>query len=221
MIRFIAQLLAYLIGSIPFGYVVARAKAGIDIRQHGSGNIGATNVGRVLGLRYFVLVFVLDFLKGAVPVMVALWLQGQHSDPRLPEYAQYLYLPELVGFATILGHMFPVYLSLRGGKGVATSIGVILTLAPWAAVLGLLTWLVATLITRMVSVGSIAFAVAFATAHLLTDPDPFQTERLGLTLFVLVTALLVIIRHWQNIGRVINGTEPQIRWRKPDAQGRD
>ena len=212
MVRFIAQLIAYLIGGIPFGYLVARAKAGIDIRQHGSGNIGATNVGRVLGLRFFVLVFVLDFLKGALPVLIALWLQGRYGDPSQPEYPQYLYLPELVGFATILGHMFPVYLGLRGGKGVATSIGVILTLAPWSALLGLLAWLIATGVTRMVSVGSIAFAVTFATAHLLTDRDPFQHERLGLTLFVMVTALLVIIRHWQNIGRIINGTESQIRW---------
>lgn len=202
---------AYLIGSIPFGWLVAKVAAGIDIRQHGSGNIGATNVGRVLGLRYFLLVFLLDFCKGAGPVAaVEAWAApaGGISDSfRLP----------LVGLAAIVGHVFPIYLKLRGGKGVATAIGVVVLLAPQAAAIGLVAWGLLVLATRMVSVGSIGFAVGFAAAFFLTSPDPLATQDLGRSTFVVVILVLVIARHRDNLRRIYLGTESRVRlpWDRP------
>ena len=212
----IAQITAFLVGSIPFGYVIAKAKSGIDIREHGSGNIGATNVGRVLGFRFFLVVFLLDFLKGALPVAAAVWLRNSHQDPKATLFEQYLFLPELVGFACILGHMFPVFLSFRGGKGVATSIGVILVLAPYSCITGLMGFLVFLLVTRMVSMGSIGFALAFGISHFVApwSQSPLSLRNSALTTFVVLISLLIIVRHRSNLGRVIRGTEPQISFRR-------
>lgn len=216
MLRFIAQLIAFLIGGIPFGFLVAKIVAGIDIRQFGSGNIGATNVGRTLGLRYFFIVFVLDFLKGALPVAAALWVQGAYGGERSDYYDQYLFLPELVAFGTVMGHLFPIYLNFQGGKGVATSIGALIVLAPWQITIGLLAWVVLVLATRMVSVGSIGFALTFAISHFVLTKQPFSVAHLGLTVLVIVAALLVIVRHRENIGRIARGTESKVRlpWAK-------
>src|SRR6516164_9073771 len=118
---------SYLLGGIPFGYLVGRWR-GIDIFQHGSGNIGATNVGRLLGRRWGVLVFLLDFAKGAVPVLLAgLVPQGDSLPPAT--------LKVTAGLAAFLGHLFPVYLRFHGGKGVATGAGVVAVLAPWETLL--------------------------------------------------------------------------------------
>src|SRR3954466_16097945 len=112
MAPYFAILISYLVGAVPFGYIVARLR-GVDIFAAGSGNIGATNVGRVLGRRYGLLVFALDFLKGAVPTLAARLYEGRTGD-----------LAVVAGFAAIVGHMFPVFLRFRGGKGVATGFGV-------------------------------------------------------------------------------------------------
>jgi glycerol-3-phosphate acyltransferase PlsY len=203
----IGQLSAFLVGGVPFAYVVAKLKAGVDIRRVGSGNVGATNVGRLLGFRWFVVVFLLDFLKGVVPVALALWIR---SDAKSTSQAV-LMLPEAVGLATILGHVFPVYLNLRGGKGVATTIGVLIVLAPWPLLWGLIAWVMLVLLTRMVSVGSIGFAIVFAMSRLLGSDDLISKENLGLTVFVLAVAALIIGKHASNIGRIIQGTESQVR----------
>src|SRR5882724_11865333 len=118
---------AYLLGSIPFGLIVGLAK-GIDPRKSGSGNIGATNVGRLLGGRFFALVFSLDLLKGLLPMLAAAWVVRRHTTP--PDATLYC-LWILVGFATICGHMFSCFLRFKGGKGVATSIGVVFGLYPY------------------------------------------------------------------------------------------
>src|SRR6516164_7300951 len=125
-------LASYLLGSIPFGYLVARWK-GVDILHQGSGNIGATNVGRVLGKRLGILVFVLDFAKGALPTAAARWAE-QAQNPG----TQTDVLPVVAGLAAFVGHMFPVYLRFRGGKGVATGAGVVTVLLPLPALAGLL-----------------------------------------------------------------------------------
>ncbi|QDU62566.1 Glycerol-3-phosphate acyltransferase [Planctomycetes bacterium Pan216] len=205
MYLFIGQILAYLVGSIPFGYLTAKLWANIDIREHGSQNIGATNVGRVLGFPFFILVFLLDFAKGAVPVAIAYWVRSRFGA----ETPELIYLPPLVGLATILGHIFPIYLGLRGGKGVATSIGVILVLAPIPAIIGLAMWVILVLATGMVSVGSVGFALAFALAYLLLG-NPFSIDQAAMTLFVLIVTVLVLVRHRQNLKRVLAGTEPRI-----------
>src|SRR3954447_7223595 len=151
---------AYLMGSVPFGLIVGLAK-GIDPRKAGSGNIGATNVGRLLGGKFFGLVFTLDFLKGLLPCLVASWIVRRHAGA--PDTSIYL-LWLAIGFATILGHMFSAFLKFKGGKGVATSAGVMVGIFPdytLAAAVVLLVWGVSFGITRIVSLSSMLGAVAF------------------------------------------------------------
>src|SRR5208283_6016922 len=145
-------LISYLVGAIPFGYLISRTK-GVDILHQGSGNIGATNVGRVLGRRFGILVFLLDFAKGAVPVAVALGLRdraGAETTALLGPSG----LGVCAGLAAFLGHLFPVYLRFRGGKGVATSAGVVAVLLPWPALGAVLTWVAVVCSTRYVSLAS-------------------------------------------------------------------
>src|SRR5438105_6116143 len=149
---------AYLVGAIPFGYVVARWR-GVDILRAGSGNIGATNVGRVLGRRYGVLVFILDFAKGALPTAAALCLR-EWANPTARAELPLAGLPVFAGLAAFVGHVFPVYLRFRGGKGIATGAGVVALLLPLPALGAVGTWLVVLAASRFVSVASLAAAVA-------------------------------------------------------------
>ncbi len=151
----LAPLAGYLIGSIPFGYLVARVR-GVDIFAQGSGNIGATNVGRVLGKKYGVLVFLLDFTKGVLPVLATRFIPSPWPD----------WLAVLTGLAAFLGHLFPLYLGLRGGKGVATGTGVVLMLVPGPALAALGVWLLAVLAWRYVSVASLLAVAALISVQL-------------------------------------------------------
>jgi acyl-phosphate glycerol 3-phosphate acyltransferase len=197
---------SYLIGAIPFGYLIARMK-GVDLFKAGSGNIGATNVGRILGRKYGVLVFVLDFLKGAVPV-AAIVPMARSLDPDGAVPADTL----RVGAALLafLGHLFPVYLGFRGGKGVATGAGAVCVLVPGPAVVAVLTWAVVALATRFVSLASVAAAAALVLARLAGTPDPFGPDRWIVTTFCLVGSALVIVKHRGNVRRLLAGTENRI-----------
>ena len=160
--------LGYLIGAIPFGYLVFRQVKGIDIRTVGSGNIGATNVGRLLGFRYFLLVFALDVLKGFVPTFgVPLVLEKLGTSPPAE-------LPVFVAMAAILGHNFPVYLGFKGGKGVATSLGALLALDPIACAAAAAGFFLVFLPTRYVSLSSIAGALAFVAGHFSLDQGALE-----------------------------------------------
>lgn len=196
-------LAAYLLGAIPFGYLVARVH-GIDIFQHGSGNVGATNVGRVLGWRYGVLVFLLDFAKGAGPTALALALPDRAD--MLPADA----LPVAAGLAAFLGHLFPVYLGFRGGKGVATGAGVVAVLLPLPALGALFTWLGVLCLSRYVSLASLAAAGFLGLARLALTPDPFAPANALLTGFCLLTSALVLLRHRSNVSRLLHGTENRL-----------
>lgn len=204
------QVAGYLIGGIPFGYLLTRWKTGLDIRGFASGNIGATNVGRLLGFRYFLLVFALDFLKGAGPVLAAAALRANSESPALA------YLPEVVGFAAILGHVFPVYLGMKGGKGVATTIGVLVCLVPVATAAGLAAWIALLLTMRMVSLASIGFAGTLAAVYFAFHPAAFTLAGAALSGLVAVVSLLVLVRHAANLRRIAAGTEPRVRlpWSK-------
>jgi glycerol-3-phosphate acyltransferase PlsY len=199
--------LAYLLGAIPFGLLVGLAK-GVDPRKAGSGNIGATNVGRLLGGRFFALVFTLDLLKALVPMIVAgLIVHGSAYD-----WQTYL-LWLLVGFAAIVGHMFPIYLKFKGGKGVATSAGVMLGLFPYytlPALGAIAVWLVIFYVWRYVSLasvlGALAFPICYLAIALARGWRPFG-QQLPLLIFSLVVAALVVIRHRGNIARLRAGTE--------------
>lgn len=200
--------LAYFVGAIPFGLLVGKMK-GIDVRTAGSGNIGATNVGRLLGGKFFALVFTLDLFKGLVPMLIAAYLLRHVADHDKP-YLMWM----LVGAGAILGHLYPVYLKFRGGKGVATSAGVMLGLWPFYTLPGALAlgvFLVVFLITRTVSIGSIVAAVAFAPIYVLVGRFwmgwPVFGKQLPLLIFAVVLAVLIVWKHRSNIRRLLAGEE--------------
>jgi acyl-phosphate glycerol 3-phosphate acyltransferase len=198
-------LISYLLGAIPFGYLIARWH-GVDLFKHGSGNIGATNVGRVLGWQSGILVFFLDFAKGAAPVLLARWL-AKSLDPNAAGEG----LPVAAGLAAFAGHIFPIYLHFRGGKGVATGAGVVAVLLPWPALGALVTWMAVLIAWRYVSLASLAAVAALCAVYLVTTTQPLAQDHLILTLFCLVAAALVIIRHRTNITRLTRGTENRLQ----------
>jgi len=210
----IAVLAAYLAGSVPFGLLVARMVAGIDIRTQGSGNIGATNVGRLLGAKWGVTVLLLDALKGLLPVwLIPMALAGDDAT-------RLILLRVLAGVATILGHMFPCWLGFKGGKGVATSLGVVVMIAPVASLAALGGFIVSMLLSRIVSLSSIVASIAFAVCQILRlDIDPLVPAQLPIILFSLAVPLLIIGRHWSNIGRLLRGEEKRFQFggRKPET----
>lgn len=199
MLSLMIILAAYLVGAIPFGYLVARWR-GVDILHAGSGNIGATNVVRVLGWRWGLLVFVLDFAKGASPVLAARLVPDEFDWP--PDT-----LPVAAGVAAFLGHLFPVYLGFRGGKGVATSLGVLLGFAWPVGLACVATWLITAVVSRF---SSLAALCAAFMAPLYMHWYGAAQELLVAT--VIMTTLLVW-RHRGNIQNLLNGTETKIRAR--------
>jgi acyl-phosphate glycerol 3-phosphate acyltransferase len=205
----ITILTAYLIGAIPFGYLVARWR-GVDIFREGSGNIGATNVGRVLGRRFGILVFVLDLAKGALPALVAGWIaQGWSDGP--DELLGPDGLRVCAGLAALLGHLFSIYLRFRGGKGVATGAGVVAVLLPGPTLGALFTWLAVVIATRYVSLASLSAALALCVLRFGLIDQPFAPDNRILSLFCLVAAGLVFARHRANLGRLFHGTENRLR----------
>ena len=196
-------LLSYLLGSIPTSYLIGKYLHGIDLRRHGSGNLGATNAFRVLGLRSALPVVLVDVGKGFVPTWVF---------PRLAETGFAWTLA--FGAAAILGHMFSVWVRFRGGKGMATGAGVFLALAPWAVLAGLLLWLALTLGTGYVSVGSIAAA---ASLPLLVALTPHAGGGAVLWFSVALGAF-VVWAHRGNIRRLVRGEENRFRGGRPRPQ---
>lgn len=203
---------SYLVGAVPSGLLVVKLVKGVDIREVGSGNIGATNVGRLLGKAGFLCVFILDFLKGFGPVALAEWYARGHG------WASAASPPWVIacGLGAILGHVFPVYLKFKGGKAVATSTGVFTWLAPWATLIALVTWLALFAAFRYVSLASICAAVAIAVGVGCTTNEPFGQGRY-LTGFTAVIAALVIARHKANITRLLRGEENPFGKAKRDA----
>jgi acyl phosphate:glycerol-3-phosphate acyltransferase len=195
---------SYLLGSIPFGYLAGRM-AGIDIRKCGSGNVGATNVIRTLGKAYGYPVFLADFLKGfaavKVSLLIAMRVQSGWNSPEM--------LGILAAISSVIGHSFPVWLRFKGGKGVATSAGALLGLAPVAALVGAAIWVLTFWLTRYVSVASIAAAAALPFIILITT---WLSRTDGRSLFYssVCLAAVVIWRHRSNLSRLIRGTEPRF-----------
>lgn len=186
---------AYLLGAVPFAYLAGRLLKGLDIRQHGSGNVGATNVFRVLGKGPGAAVLALDMAKGW---LAAAWLP---SLAPLPTAAW----PALLGLAAVLGHSYTCFLGFRGGKGVATSAGVLLGLAPWATLGALLVFALVLGLSRMVSAGSLAAALAL-------PPLAWRQHGLEAPVFWLSLGLaaLVWVKHIPNIRRILAGTENRV-----------
>lgn len=210
-----------MIGSFPTGYLVGRLR-GVDLRQHGSRNIGATNAFRVLGARWGALVFLIDMLKGWYAFIfpsaaggmteVLLWTR---LDGHLSNLLS-VRLGLIAGVAAILGHMYTPWLRFRGGRGVATSLGVFLAVVPWPTLLAFLLWGLLLVVSKRVSVGSIV--AAFVFPFLVYFLGPLQ-ERALLTTVAGFVAALVILRHIPNIKRILSGTEPPtIRGSAPKAE---
>ncbi len=194
MIGVLTTVVGYLLGSIPFGYLLVRWQKGIDIRTTGSGATGATNVMRNLGIAGFLATFVLDFGKGAVAVLLA--SRMTHHDPRWVAAA---------GVAAILGHIFPVWLKFRGGKGVATGVGVFVTFAPISMGIALAIFALLVAISRYVSLGSMAATAAFPALFYFRNHPP-RPMLVGATCGV----ALIVAKHYANIRRLLNGTENKL-----------
>ncbi len=188
----------YLSGSVPYGYVLTRLVAGVDVRQVGSGNIGATNAARAGGKGLGLVVLALDVLKAVVPVLVARRLMAGAARPELWVTG--------VAVAAFAGHLFPVWLRFRGGKGVATGLGIFLVLAPWAALAGLAAFIALYAVTRISSLGSLA-----GTAVCCVGTFAGHGPRSPVSWAGLVISLLVVWRHRENIRRLVRGEEKKMR----------
>src|SRR4051812_17800125 len=216
-------LLSYFLGSIPFGLLVGLSK-GIDPRKSGSGNIGATNVARLLGGKYFALVFTLDLLKSLLPMLAGAYIlhrAGYQLSLHNNQLSSKLLLSWLlVGFAAILGHMFPIYIGFKGGKGVATSAGLILGLYPYytlPAIASLLLFLLTFKIWRYVSLSSMLASSSFPltyTIAALIFRWPLLHEHLPLLIFAIIVAAMILYKHRGNIARLRAGTEQPFRPRQ-------
>jgi acyl phosphate:glycerol-3-phosphate acyltransferase len=188
---YLLVLFAYLLGSVPTGYILGSV-AGVDVRKAGSGNVGATNVARVVGKRYGILTLVADIAKGFVPVIVALNI-GLTSTAT-----------SFAGIAAFLGHLYPVFLRFQGGKGVATALGVFLGLAPWATLILMAIFVLVLLAARVVSLSSMVAAGCAPIVIWLFFHSPILV---GMSLFI---ALMIVLRHRGNIQRLLSGTEPRL-----------
>jgi len=193
----------YLLGSIPWGYLISRAK-GIDIRKIGSGNIGSTNVIRALGTKWGLLVAILDFIKGAIPAYLAINFLTPHRYIAGPDWPI-----ALVAFTPVLGHIFPVWLGFKGGKGVATTLGVLFILLDWKILLPLLfAWLLVLVISQISSFSNLLM-MAFLPLALWISSFSLAYFILGLALFALIWWA-----HRENLKRIKEDREPKINLKK-------
>jgi acyl phosphate:glycerol-3-phosphate acyltransferase len=205
---FVVAVAAYFIGSLPTGYLAGRLK-GIDIRQAGSGNIGATNVFRILGKTAGIVVLVMDALKGFLAVRVAApWVIARLGGDAALSEASLEYLKIVAGFAAILGHNYTCWLRFKGGKGIATTAGVMLGLAPVALGIVLALWIVVFAISRYVSVASIVAAIFLPVSSWLAG------QSLRMIAVTAVIGALAIYKHKSNIQRLLSGTENRVGAKK-------
>ncbi|WP_110113321.1 glycerol-3-phosphate 1-O-acyltransferase PlsY [Bacillus sp. CGMCC 1.16541] len=189
---YLLPIFAYLIGSVPFALIVGKVGYGVDIREHGSGNLGGTNTFRTLGVKAGLIVTIADILKGTLATSLPLWIQ---SDLH----------PLFVGLFAVIGHVYPIFAKFKGGKAVATSGGVLLCVDPLLFVLMLASFFVCLYISKYVSLSSMITGVLAFIYSLFTGEPP-------LIIVVGFLALFVIFRHRANVTRIMNKTEPKIKW---------
>lgn len=194
-------ILAYLIGSIPTAVWISKRFYGIDIREHGSGNAGATNTFRILGAKTGTIVMIGDMLKGFAAVKLSLLSPFPWQDS-----VQMTNLQVVLGLVAVLGHIFPIWAGFRGGKGIATLFGMILAIQPLVAVSLVGVFLLMLFLTRYVSLSSITASLAFPLLILFIFREPEISYRL----FAIATACLVVLTHHKNIGRLLNGSESKV-----------
>ena len=208
-IYIIIAVLAYAIGSINFSVLISRKMAGFDVREKGSGNAGTTNMLRAIGIKAAVITLICDILKGVIAVLLAFWIGSmtQTVDKAL--------LIQIAGILAVVGHTFPIFFEFRGGKGIATALGVLLVTNWRICLICLIFAIVLIAITRMVSVGSMSAAVLFPVLTLFIG-DNFIVAQGGFKYFIysLILAGFVIFNHRENIKRIMNGTENKISFKK-------
>lgn len=213
----VSALVAYLLGAIPFGWIVARSR-GVDIFTVGSKNIGATNVARCVGKRWGILTFILDCLKGyaacavVAPLVFRLFAMSGHPVDPAPTPTALAGIKLLCGVMSVVGHSFPVFLKFRGGKGVATSAGLLLGIAPAGCGIAFAVWLAVFIASRYVSLASILAALTLAVVAWLIPA--YRAVGWWLPAVLSVLAALVIIRHHANIARLVQGRELRFEFKK-------
>ena len=208
-------IVAYVLGSIPFGFLIVRAKDGGDIRQTGSGGTGATNVSRRAGKVAGVLTLILDALKGATAVLIAVWVLSAPQASALRGAAlppSSVWCVAAAALAVIIGHIFPIWLKFRGGKGVATGVGAFLVLMPIVVGVAAIIFIVIMLLTRYVSLASIVAALSIPVLTLLmhNSVSP-QSDLAPMMTVAVVGALLIVFAHRENVRRLVQGRESKFR----------
>lgn len=201
---------SYIVGSIPFGLVLGKLNR-IDIRQHGSGNIGATNIARVIGRDWGIACFILDFLKGLIPVLIIRFIT--FNDTALDTF-----LPLLAVAAAICGHIWPVFLKFKGGKGMSTSLGALTALAPLAVAVAIIGWYIVFKISRYVSLASITAALLLPLSAVFLSIIRGYKVHSSTTILLALICIVIIIRHKSNIQRLIRGTENQFNQKSKDSK---
>ncbi len=187
---------SYLIGSIPFGYIIGKCK-NIDIRKVGSGNIGATNVTRNIGIMSGVLCFIFDFLKGYIPTLIfSVYITIPHLNMISPETQ--IGLITLIASSTILGHIFPIYMKFKGGKGISTSIGSLITICPMAILFGLITWFIIYATTKTVGLASILYSFSLLISVIILYNFSIYS-----ICFITLIVIIIVIRHKENMLHIL------------------
>ena len=207
----IVAVIAYLIGSINLSIILSKRMAGFDIREKGSGNAGTTNMLRAVGKKAAVITLICDILKGVVSILIAV-LAG-----KIVKNLDNALLVQLAGIFVIIGHTFPIFFKFKGGKGIATSLGVLLMINWQIGLICLIFALVLMALTKMVSVGSIAAAILFPILVAFIDQNyivPTSNSNWSYLVFSIIVALLVIFNHRANVQRILNGTENRLSFKK-------
>lgn len=213
MVAYIAMaIIAYLIGSVNFSVIISKKMAGFDVREKGSGNAGSTNVLRTVGKKAAVLTLICDILKGVISILIAIFIGSIVKDVNKE------LLVQIAGIAVVLGHTFPIFFGFKGGKGVATSLGVILMSNWQIGLICLVFALVLMALTRMVSLGSCGAAVLFPVLTLFMNENytVLTDRKSGKTYFIysIILAIIVLYNHRSNIKRILNGTENKLSFGK-------
>jgi len=208
----VVLLSAYVIGSLPCGWLIARLVIHDDIRNHGSGNIGATNVYRVIGPRWGLVTLLFDACKGVIPVLLLPQAADRFTGQTSPHAAVFC------GLLAIAGHMYPVWLGFRGGKGVATALGAVTVMAWQATLVALIVFVAVFMFTRLVALASMLAAVGFAVAELvLLGKSAFESDLWSLATFALVVPLLIVLRHRSNLVRILRGQEERFSFQRAES----
>ncbi|MBO5398490.1 MAG: glycerol-3-phosphate 1-O-acyltransferase PlsY [Clostridia bacterium] len=211
LVYVIMAIIAYAIGSISFSVIISRKMAGFDVREKGSGNAGSTNMLRSVGKKAALLTLVCDILKGVVSVLLALIIGKINSN------VDGAILVEIAAFFVVLGHTFPIFFEFRGGKGVATSLGVLLLINWKIGLICLVFALILMALTRMVSLGSISAAILFPVLCIfITDCYLVPQNHLSYIIFAIIMAVFIAYNHRSNIKRLLNGTENKISFKKTE-----